>query len=379
MAEYQRKHLPDAVYLDSNILRSAGHNLNKPWMSELLSITGKYGIELCIPELVLGEWCEYLLELINKNQQKIFSAITILDEYEINIPEIPESSIKLPDKENLIEIVQKRLNNAGFKIIKNAEPSLTQLINEAVCKMPPFEKRGKGFCDAIILESYIVHAGSNFTNARILVISNDEAVLRSKERFENKGINVTFAKEAEIVNKLKSLLDNEVASYIEERDRQLTEFIMSHEKTIMEFVQKTPLKITDWWLEGTLTGEDRIDGTIQRILSAKPTRITDVVGGAPIYGKKISTGRYSVKIFVEIELEIEVSRSTFLSAMLEPRAIAQPKMIEKDSPLTLGISRNWQQQDVILTIKRSVTVESSLNEDKAQKGEFEDLKLESVN
>ena len=43
MTDYVWKHLPYAIYLDTNVLRSAGHSLNKPWISELLSITNKYG------------------------------------------------------------------------------------------------------------------------------------------------------------------------------------------------------------------------------------------------------------------------------------------------------------------------------------------------
>jgi len=378
MAEYRRKHIPDAVYLDSNILRSTGHNLNKPWMSELLSLTNQTGILLCLPELVLREWCEYLFELITKNRQKLFSAINLLSEFEIDIPEISESDIKLPKKENLKRVVRENLVNAGFKIIDNFFPDTTQLIDEAVYKMPPFEKGGKGFCDAIIVESYIAHASGAFKNARIIVVTNDDAILRSNDRFESKGIYVTFAKETDIGEKLKSLIDNEAALYIEERDKQLTNFILSNENMIMEFVKTTPLKITDWWLEGALAGDDRLNGTIQRILSATPTRITDVIGGAQFYGKKVNSSRYPIKIFVEIELEVEVKRSDMFGAMFEPRAIAQPQIIDKESPLPLEPTRNWQYNDVILKIQRSVTVEASLNEDKAKEGRFEDLRLESI-
>jgi len=39
MAEYYWKHLPYAIYLDTNVLRSAGPHLDVPWINELLSIT----------------------------------------------------------------------------------------------------------------------------------------------------------------------------------------------------------------------------------------------------------------------------------------------------------------------------------------------------
>ena len=56
MTDYVWKHLPYAIYLDTNALRSAGSNLDAPWINELLSITNEYGISVCISELVLAEW-----------------------------------------------------------------------------------------------------------------------------------------------------------------------------------------------------------------------------------------------------------------------------------------------------------------------------------
>lgn len=67
MTDYVWKHLPYTVYLDTNVLRSAGPSLNKAWMSELLSITNEYGISLCISELVLMEWCEHIIEILKNS------------------------------------------------------------------------------------------------------------------------------------------------------------------------------------------------------------------------------------------------------------------------------------------------------------------------
>jgi len=48
MTDYVWKHLPFAIYLDTNALRSAGLNLDAQWINELLSITNKYGICGCV-------------------------------------------------------------------------------------------------------------------------------------------------------------------------------------------------------------------------------------------------------------------------------------------------------------------------------------------
>jgi hypothetical protein len=378
MADYVWKHLPYAIYLDTNVLRSAGPSLNAQWINELLSITNKYGISLCISELVLKEWCEHIIKVLESNRQKLLSSINLLKHYDIQVPDIKPEEVNLPEKTQLIELVSQKLKKAGFNVIENWDAPLLELLNEAVEKRPPFEQGGKGLCDAVILESYIKHAKENFTEPRVLVISNDAAVKRSEDRFKKHGITVDFLSESDIVAKLKSLLKDEVAAYIGERGSRLKEYILTHESMILDFVKKTPLKITDWMLEGLFTKEeDRIYGRIERILSIRPTKITNVVGGAPTYGEETPPDRYPVQIFVEIELDIVVNQYGF-GFLVQPRAIVQPDMIDKNSPLSLEESTNWQPQEITKTIKRSVTVHATLDAEKEKQNIFDDFRIEKI-
>ncbi|MCJ7807952.1 MAG: hypothetical protein MUP73_04470, partial [Dehalococcoidia bacterium] len=124
------------------------------------------------------------------------------------------------------------------------------------------------------MESYVKHAKENLTNARVLVISNDAAVKRSGERFYNYGIIIDFLEESEIVGKLKTLLNDEVAAFIDEKDSRLEEYILKYESMILDFVKNNPFEITEWMLDGPLTrGEDRIIGSIEGILSVRPRKI----------------------------------------------------------------------------------------------------------
>jgi len=81
--------------------------------------------------------------------------------------------------------------------------------------------------------------------ARVLVVSNDGAVKRSGDRFKDHDIVVDFVGELGIVEKLKSLLNDEVTALIETKKSKLREYILTYEPTILDFVRKTPLKITD--------------------------------------------------------------------------------------------------------------------------------------
>ncbi|MDO9350958.1 MAG: hypothetical protein Q7U55_06945, partial [Deltaproteobacteria bacterium] len=162
------------------------------------------------------------------------------------------------------------------------------------------------------------------------------------------------------------------------RGSRLKEYILTHESMILDFVKKTPLKITDWMLEGLFTKEeDRIYGRIERILSIRPTKITNVVGGAPTYGEETPPDRYPVQIFVEIELDIVVNQYGF-GFLVQPRAIVQPDMIDKNSPVTLEKSANWQPQEITNTIKRSVTVHATLDAEKEKQNIFDNFRIEKI-
>lgn len=378
MTDYVWKHLPYAVYLDTNVLRSAGPSLNEQWISELLSITNKYGISLCISELVLQEWCEHIYEILNNSRRKLFSSLSLLKDYSIQVPNIESKEINLPQKPDLVGMVAQKLINSGFKIVKNWDAPLSQLLNEAVEKYPPFKQGGKGLCDAVILESYVQHAKENFSKARVLVISNDSAVKCSENRFKKHGIAVEFIGESEIVEKLKSLLKNELTSLIEERNSQLNKYIRTHESSILEYVNKTPIKINDWMIQGPLAKEeDRIYGTIERILSVRPTKIINVIGGAPAYGEKTPQDRYPIQIFVEIEIDIVV-RQYGAGFLFQTRAIVQPDMIDKDSPVTVEKGTDFQLQEITKTIKRSITVHTTIDAEKEKKAVFDNFRIEKI-
>ena len=131
-------------------------------------------------------------------------------------------------------------------------------------------------------------------------------------------------------------------------------------------------------LEGFFTKEeDRIYGTIERILSIRPTRITKVIGGAPTYGEETPKDRYPIQIFVEIEIDIVVRQYGF-GLLIQPRAVVQPDMINKDSPVPLEKGTKYEPQEITKTIKRSITVRATIDAEKEKQGVFEDFRIEKI-
>ena len=193
-----------------------------------------------------------------------------------------------------------------------------------------------------------------------------------------------FVKESEIVEKLKSLLNNEVAAYIETKKTKLKAYILGHESEIIDFVRKANLEITDWKINPPY-GEkhDHLFGSIESILAVRPLRITEVIGGAPTYGEELAEDRYPVKISVEIELEIVVNELGFglgLQALVpQARVIVQPDMLDNKSPVSLKKKTyDWKPREIVKTIKRDFTVFATLDSKKEEKGVFEDLRIEKV-
>lgn len=382
MTDYVWKHLPFAIYLDTNALRSVGPNLDAQWINELLSITNKYGISVCISELVLAEWCEHIIGVLEGNRQKLLSSMVLLRRYGITVPNIKPSEISLPVKSNIVAVVSEMMKAAGFNIVSNWDAPLSQLLNEAVTKRPPFEQGGKGLCDAVILESYAEHAKNNFAGSRVLVISNDAAVKRSAQRFSNREIVVDFVNESEIVAKLKSLLNDELAAFIEAKNLSLKKYVLAHEPEILDFIKKTPFEITDLTINPpSSTPYDGVFGTVESILSAKPIKIIDVIGGAPTYGEATEKDRYPIRISVEIELEIIVTEPSFGGGLLGPqaRAIVQPDKLNSASPVTLEKKvYDWNPREINKTIRRALTVFATLDAQKEKNDVFDDLRLEKV-
>ena len=122
-------------------------NIDAQWINELLSITNEYGISVCISELVLAEWCEHIIGVLEINRQKLLTSIALLSHYGISVPDIKPSEVSLPEKAELVGMVTEMMKAAGFTVIPNWDAPLSRLLNEAVSKRPPFEQGGKGLGD----------------------------------------------------------------------------------------------------------------------------------------------------------------------------------------------------------------------------------------
>jgi len=128
-------------------------------------------------------------------------------------------------------------------------------------------------------------------------------------------------------------------------------------------------------------GEDRIYGTIESILSVTPTKIADVIGGAPAYGEEPPRGRYPLWISVELELNVVVSEYGMgLGVFGKTRAIVQPDALDSNSPVPLErVGFDWKGKESTRTIRRDLTVLATLDAEKEKNGLLDDFRIERIN
>lgn len=382
MTERIWKHLPYAVYMDTNAIRAAGTLLDASWIGELLAITNEYGISVCLSELALSEWCEHLRDVLQQNRAKVLSSSRLLAHFGGLLPAIKPSAVTIPDRLQLADIATRQLESIGINVIPNSELPLHQLLNEAVTKVAPFEHGGKGLCDVVILETYVAHAKEHLAGQTVLVVSNDRAVTRSAERFNRENIDVEFVTEGEIVTKLKGLLDDEIAALIDEERVALERYVQEYTEQILDFVRKTPLEVTDWLLNSPygLKDEDRASGIIESIVGVRPTRIVGVYGGAPVFQQQLSEDRYPIGVSVELEIDVVVRDYGFkFPGLSRPRATVQPDTLDGSSPVPLETRPVMPPRVYNTTIRRNVTLLASIDTEKKEEGQLDDFRIETLN
>ena len=379
MSEVELKQFPDAVYFDTNVLRSMNIYQNDPWFVEFVSfVNQEIEIDFFICDLIVSEYSHYLYnEIIKKNLSKFQNAYKSMSSYGVQLPDIDIGSLKLPAYETFEITVKDRLMNRHFKIINNHSINTELLLDEAVKKYPPFESGDKGFRDAMILETYAEHAKTSFDTPRIIIVSKDGAVIKSVDRFRRQKVEVEFVEENDLVQKLRSKLDNEVSNIIQQREEKLLSFINEHEKTIFDFIRNSDIEITEWWLAPYLREKD-FSGTIKEILDIKPNKIEKVIEGISGFRENTPEDKNPIDIWVEVEIQIIVEELNVEDILGKKYGVIKPDSIKEGDTVIVEQSMYNRWITKKKEIFRGVMVEATIDKKPKLDFNFGNLKLERI-
>ncbi|MBN1515991.1 DUF4935 domain-containing protein [Candidatus Sumerlaeota bacterium] len=378
MTEHNQKKLPDAVYLDTGILQTSGANFNEPWMTQIRAFAKEFDLPLHITDLTVAELCEHISNTLKADCEKLLSASAYIRAHQIPVPPPAECTMTLPEGTKLIQIVRDRLINAGFQIIENSPLSYDQLINEAVQRKPPFTTEGNGLCKAILLESFAQHALQNYENPSVIVISNDDAIIESGERFTSRDIDVQILRAHQAIDAMKNLLGKDMVIRYQLRENNLLNLVRFHEQQVLDFVKSSLIQSRDAWLQSPFTFEDEVQGSVQSIVSAKPVAISKVVGGCAAFPQKIPWGRYPVAIWVSLEIDLAIVDFPLHHNTAMPYYPGRKQNGAAQQPSALDTMLSWQPTERQETVYRDVYVEATVRTRNPYKSEENDLRCERI-
>lgn len=177
-----RRQLIAFVGLDTNALRAAGTDLAQSWFVKLLNVCNDLNVQILVPNIVFDELLKFHTERLAQKWSSAQSSLRELASFDVSV-HVADDVAELKD-ENIRPKLTKILQGRGITIIRTTPSPMEQYLKEAVSKEPPFESGGKGFIDAVIIDSIAAHAASTIPGSHILLISNDAAVRRSVARIK---------------------------------------------------------------------------------------------------------------------------------------------------------------------------------------------------
>lgn len=308
-----RQHLFDAVVLDTNALTSMGFPLGSAWFSELCEICKRADVPIAVIDITLDEWTAQHQSMLRGKWSKARDCLRFIAQISGTPIALPE--IALPDNSAVKQFLKSQLEAQEVDIVETQPQGVTDYIGEALNKTSPFEQGGKGFMDAVILDSIVTYAKTLNTRPRILVVSDDSAVLRSQDRFNRSGVEVEFAKRAEAKEKAATSLSLAESEFVKQRDAALLNHVRESESRILQTFKQKPIKIGNHALQTALK-QAKLGSLIpERIVGLRPQGVETVTVLYGIPESVAGLDRYRVDVNVLCEVDV-VLRSYLVSTQI---------------------------------------------------------------
>lgn len=367
--------VPHAIYFDTNALRKIPHTLHDPSFEAVVGFAKEFNCKLFLPEVAFDEWLHALVENLKSCLVRSQNDAKFLE----SLLDRPVLDHKKPDVEKIVaefrEKHVKRVEAAGIQIAATPKLDIDSLLTQAVEKVPPFESGDKGFRDAVIVETVAQHATGNYDNPRILLISYDKAVQKSKRRFTDRGIVAVICsaeKALDVLNESMTEAYKEFRAFIE---NGALEFLLDHQDFVFEFITTSEIGLSG--LERMMR-EVRPIGLprIRRLDAVRPIKIASASPGFPSLGVELPTDRFSFPFEVEVEFDLTIEYPLGRTvADLRSIPLSRPVSIEElphPSPITRGPELET------MTLKGDIRVEATVGIDGSKDQTYKDLQMTKI-
>ena len=371
-----RQHLYDVVVLDTNILRSIGFPLDSAWFSELCEICKRADVPVAVIDITLDEWTIHYQDMLQTKSSQASACLRFIAQISGTAVALPGTT--LPDNSAIKKFLKSQLEAQEVRIVQTQPQEVTDYIGEALNKVSPFEQGGKGFVDAVILDSIVAYAKTLKPHARVLVVSDDTAVLRSQDRFDRSGVEVEFAKRGEAKEKASSALSWAWSELFIQRDAALLVLARKSESRILQAINEKLPRISNSSLRTALK-EAKLGSLLpERIVGLRPQGVETVNVLYSYPESVVGLDRY--RVYVNVQCEVDVVLRSYLVGPASP-PIGQT-MITIDgieSRLDFPIESpkmGGDEVEATRTILMPISIDGSIARAAFEDGVCEDLRIE---
>jgi hypothetical protein len=161
-----------AVYFDTSVLRTMPFRGAATAIGPILKICKENEVALWTTELCVRELVGHHVRTLEDALAKLKSAFSVTRPYQPT----PAAHVAPPcmAAEDLRRHVCAQLEEAGIGILETISVDIGKLVDMAIARQPPFDASGRGFRDALILETIASHAAKHYGGAVVLLASFDK-------------------------------------------------------------------------------------------------------------------------------------------------------------------------------------------------------------
>lgn len=375
---------PEAVYLETSILRQLPTDVTTAELLRLREICKGLDIPIVIPKVALNEWMadrkSEFIEKARRYETATEKMTTLKDKYLIHI-ELPlfDELISPKDKKSICDeietMLRSRIREIGGIVAETPNIALDLLLKMSIDKVRPFEEKGeKGFRDSVILFTILeyakklsagfhllvtkdkifdhadIHQVASDYKIKLIVVDSIQAAIDELEKFISKVIKEIYAKRAEL----------------------LRGFLNSHGEEISDFIRRQQ---SFGGLFGFKSEEGFSPEDVKAITSVELLEIHNPTPGILPEGVK----KDSVKISFSAKVKFSLVITQYYFNTLA-RVVYGPKFeFEQESGAWKRKDEygSFRPEEVATTIERDLKIEASalLDEDL---GQYSELQLERV-
>jgi hypothetical protein len=165
--------LVNAVYFDTSILRQHSFSSLKQGLARFLKARETYPFDCFVPEAALREWAAHVARVLDERVTAMAAAVKNLRKVDSSLLWEYSAPWGRDSKAYARSLLEKEVLAASLSVVPTPAVDVERLLTMSIDVEAPFDKAGRGFRDAVILETVLNHARGRFSSILLVSADND--------------------------------------------------------------------------------------------------------------------------------------------------------------------------------------------------------------